>query len=112
MRVRACEVAALVPNRGIAVEAGGFRLAVFSVEGRVFALRDLCPHAGAPLSAGGAYLEEGIPVVVCPVHYWMFSLEDGRCPYHPAMQATAYAAQIEDGAVWVELPGQPTAGNT
>lgn len=111
MKVRACELSALVPNRGVAVKAGGRTLAVFLVEGRAYAVNDLCPHAGTPLSTGGAYLEAGAPVVVCPSHYWMFSLEDGACPYHPSMQAVVYPATIEDGAVWIELPGL-TADNT
>jgi nitrite reductase (NADH) small subunit len=108
MMVQVCEAAALQPGRGIAVKAGGKTLALFFVDGRVFAAHDLCPHAGAPLSEGGAYLEGGVPVVVCPSHYWMFSLEDGRCPYHKDMQARVFAAELRDGAVWVDLPGEPT----
>lgn len=110
-RVRVCRADEVVSDRGLAVKAGGEPLAIFRIGERVFAVRDLCPHAGSPLSAGAAYPDDdGKPVVVCPVHYWLFSLEDGSCPYHPGMQAVVYEAGVSDGEVWVELPEAAVQG--
>lgn len=104
-RTRVCDFHELVESQGRSFKVGDERVAVFRVGQTVYALRDICPHAGAPLSNGAAYPgDDGKPVVVCPVHYWLFSLEDGTCPYHAGMQAVVFPAAVEEGAVWVELP--------
>src|SRR4051794_13393551 len=39
--------------------------------GQVFALRDVCPHRAAPLSAGGFHRDAaGVETVQCPYHGW------------------------------------------
>jgi NAD(P)H-dependent nitrite reductase small subunit len=101
---RACAFTELVPNQGISVKFDSERVALFLVNDAVYAVRDRCPHQGALLSKGGAYPQtEGPPIVVCPVHYWTFSLTDGACPYHPNMQAVVFQAEVRDGEVWVNL---------
>lgn len=52
------------------VEYDGERVAVFNVDGRFFAISDLCPHAGGPLSEG--FIENGR--ITCPWHGWSFDL--------------------------------------
>ena len=47
----------------------------------VFALRDICPHRAAPLSAG--CVKSG--TVECPYHGWRFGLADGQCKEIPAL---------------------------
>ena len=50
--------------------------------GKVFALRDICPHRAVPLSAG-KILGDG--TVECPYHGWRFSQGDGQCTHIPAI---------------------------
>ena len=78
--------------------------------GQPFALRDICPHRGMPLSFGefdGDRLE-------CSYHGWQFDM-NGRCQHIPALiegdalQAekigvTAYRCQEQDGYIWVFVP--------
>ena len=53
--------------------------------GEVFALRDICPHRAAPLSAGSFHQEaSGAPSVECPYHGWRFGA-DGRCLAIPSL---------------------------
>jgi len=51
--------------------------------GAAFALRDVCPHRAAPLSAGQVVDEN----VTCPYHAWTFGASDGRCVSIPALPA-------------------------
>ena len=51
-------------------------------DGKIFALRDICPHRAAPLSAG-KILDDG--TVECPYHGWRFGQEDGQCSHIPAI---------------------------
>ena len=50
-------------------------IAVFRTgDGRVFALRDQCPHKGGPLSQGIVHGH----AVACPLHNWSISLASGE----------------------------------
>jgi len=51
-------------------------------DGNIFALRDICPHRAAPLSAG-RILDDG--TVECPYHGWRFGQENGQCNHIPAI---------------------------
>jgi len=53
--------------------------------GGLIALRDICPHRAAPLSAGSQGREDdGAESVACPYHGWRFGL-DGRCLAVPSL---------------------------
>ena len=60
-----------------------------SEDGTLFALRDVCPHRGAPLSRGRQCRdhENGAPVpaLACPYHGWRFSTLTGACVGVPAL---------------------------
>jgi phenylpropionate dioxygenase-like ring-hydroxylating dioxygenase large terminal subunit len=56
-----------------------------SPEGRLFALRDICPHRAAPRSAGRFHSEPGGgESVECPYHGWRFGA-DGGCVAIPSL---------------------------
>ncbi len=53
--------------------------------GQLFALRDICPHRAAPLSAGRFHQESsGATTVECPYHGWRFGA-DGACVAIPSL---------------------------
>src|SRR5437016_5877883 len=79
-------------------------------QGEVFALRDICPHRAAPLSAGR--IREG--TVECPYHGWRFR-PDGQCVHIPSLlqdqnmdvgriRVQSYASREQDGLIWVYVP--------
>jgi phenylpropionate dioxygenase-like ring-hydroxylating dioxygenase large terminal subunit len=80
-------------------------------DGRIFAMRDLCPHRGIPLSAGWFDGE----TVTCKYHGWEFEPCSGQCKVIPSLTdadtldatkiyAAAYPAEERDGHAWVYLP--------
>ena len=71
-------------------------VAVVKQRGKLFAFRNRCPHAGAPLSTGT--LHPGS--VQCPRHGWGFELHDGSCPLHPLYELRLYELREVDG--WIE----------
>lgn len=81
------------------VTVGDRDVAVFRSDGAVFAIDDLCPHAGASLSTG--YVEKGC--VTCPWHGWRFRLSDGAWADNPRVKTGHYRAVDENGTV-VVLP--------
>jgi nitrite reductase/ring-hydroxylating ferredoxin subunit len=80
--------------------------------GGLHALRNRCPHSGAPLCLGsiverasgnpGSYLSTGRPILRCPWHGWEYDLETGRCPDDARMRVAVYPVRIEGDRVLVE----------
>jgi nitrite reductase/ring-hydroxylating ferredoxin subunit len=93
------------------VEVEGRAIAIFNVDGSFYALRDVCPHQGAPLSKGpvigsvsatapGCYVyrpEE--KRVRCPWHGWEYDLRTGRSSFDPKRsRVRAFAVSVEHGS--------------
>ena len=56
--------------------------------GAVYALKDICPHRAAPLSAGKVVTDDqGQQAVECPYHGWLFRTGDGACSRIPSLVA-------------------------
>ena len=84
-------------------------------DGEAFALRDICPHRGVPLSAGKILPENAVQ---CPYHGWRFR-HDGVCSAIPSLvegqdmdptkiRVRSYPVREQDGLIWVyvaETPG-------
>jgi nitrite reductase/ring-hydroxylating ferredoxin subunit len=71
----------LQPGQGRLVELNHKRIALFNVGGRYYAIDDVCPHRGGPLSEGDL---EGA-AVVCPWHGAVFDLATGGVSRFPAV---------------------------
>ncbi len=81
------------------VQAGGHTLALFSVEGKLFAVDNRCPHMGFPLDRGS--VQDGI--LTSYWHYARFDLASGGTFDLFADDVPAYPVIIEDGDVWIDL---------
>jgi phenylpropionate dioxygenase-like ring-hydroxylating dioxygenase large terminal subunit len=113
----ACRASTLQAGRARTVLLLGIPLLVGRRSDRgLFALRDLCPHRGIPLSAGWFDGE----TVMCKYHGWRFDPCSGRCEEIPSLTsydsldpqkifAGAYPVEERDGHLWVYLP-PPGAG--
>lgn len=66
---------------------------LFNDGGEIVAAADVCPHKGAPLSAGE--FEDG--VVVCPLHGWEFDVRSGECVSMPEWPGLERANVTVDG---------------
>ncbi|MDR3508227.1 MAG: aromatic ring-hydroxylating dioxygenase subunit alpha [Caulobacteraceae bacterium] len=89
-------------------------------DGKVYALRDICPHRAAPLSAGKLVREPGgEEAVECPYHGWRFRT-DGVCSAIPSMvegqgvdvgriRVRRYPAQESQGMVFVWMASDARA---
>jgi len=86
-------------GQGKVVSVKGQDVAVFNVDGRIFALNNTCPHRGGPLGEG----ELDGPVVTCPWHGWRFDVETGVSPVVPTVSAKKYEVKIEGNDVFVEI---------
>ena len=86
---------------GLKVDLGEHRVAIFLVDGEVFAIGDRCSHAEASLSEGEIYDHE----VECPRHGSAFDIQSGEPLSLPATKSVpVYRVTVEGGTVYVELP--------
>ena len=85
-------------------------------DGRLFAMRDNCPHRGIPLSHGWFDGER----LTCRYHGWEFEPCTGQCALIPSLTAqdrldasriyaTAFPCEERDGYAWVFIP-RPGSG--
>jgi nitrite reductase/ring-hydroxylating ferredoxin subunit len=90
----------LAPGRGVCVETGGKKLALFLVDGKCFAIDEFCPHRQAPLHEGYCLGAE----IQCPWHATRFDLATGEHRSPPAKRGvTSYKVQIVADDVQVEV---------
>jgi nitrite reductase (NADH) small subunit len=99
-RVRVASVVDVPAGEGRVVQAGQHTLALFNVEGRLYAIDNACPHRGGPLGEGDL---EG-RVVSCPWHAWRWDVTTGLNVNNPALAMACFPVSVADGEVFVELP--------
>lgn len=96
-----------IPDPGkTLVEVAGEMVALFHVEGRYYALDDVCTHDGGPLADG----ELRDHKIACPRHGAKFDIRTGAALTMPAVRATrAHDVKVEGDGVWVRLRDDATA---
>jgi 3-phenylpropionate/trans-cinnamate dioxygenase ferredoxin subunit len=94
--VRICSLAELLPGECRTGWDGDTPIAVFNVDGTVYAIEDICTHDGSELTGGPI---DGFEVE-CPRHGARFDVRTGAALCPPAYEPTAkFPVRIEDG--WV-----------
>ena len=104
--VRIAALEELPVGRGVRVDIGRHRIAVFRIGDEVYAIGDRCSHAEASLAEGELYDTE----VECPRHGSEFDLATGEPATLPATQPVpVYAVRVESGEVMLDLPPEEDA---
>jgi len=81
------------------VEAGGKVIALFNVEGSVYALDNTCLHRGGPLGQGTLNGD----VVTCPLHMWEYNVRSGEKVNSPGVKVATYPVQVEGDDIKVSV---------
>jgi 3-phenylpropionate/trans-cinnamate dioxygenase ferredoxin subunit len=84
------------------VEINRTRIALFNLDGEIYAIEDVCTHDGGPLVEGK--IVNGHQVQ-CPRHGARFDIRTGAALSLPAFEPTkTYAVRIEGDEIWIEQP--------
>ena len=84
---------------GRRVEVGGFYIGVFNTEEGFYAVYDVCPHRGGPLSDGNV----AATTVTCPMHARKIDLRTGAVLDDDGLSCTfAFPVKIENGSVYLD----------
>jgi nitrite reductase (NADH) small subunit len=89
------------------VDAFGTEIALFNLDGVLFAVANACPHHGGPLCHGrvsgtrlpGAPYEHRFGredrILTCPWHGWEFDLGTGAALFDPTVRVRRFEVAVE-----------------
>ncbi len=90
-----------LPEGGkVQVDVDGEEIGLFRVDGKVYAINNICSHARAPLSDGEL---EGYEIA-CPLHGARFDIRTGEALTAPAFEpVSCYEVKIEGEDIYIAL---------
>ncbi len=104
---RICAEDAVPFLEGRRVEVGGLYVGVFNTEDGFYAVYDVCPHRGGPLSDG----DVAAGVVTCPLHARKIDLKTGDVLNDETLSCTfTFPVKIEDGSVYLDTRALASLG--
>jgi 3-phenylpropionate/trans-cinnamate dioxygenase ferredoxin subunit len=95
--VRVCTTSELLPGEYKVVYDGDVPIAVFNIDGELYAIEDVCTHDGGELTGGELRGYE----IECPRHGAKFDVRSGAVLCPPAYEPTAkFPVKVEDSSVF------------
>jgi len=95
--IRVCEQSELLPGEFKVVFDGDVPIAVFNIDGELYALEDVCTHDGGELTGGTI---EGFEIE-CPRHGARFDIRSGQVLCPPAYEPTAkFPVKVDNAVVY------------
>ena len=96
--VTVARVDELKPGARQLVDVDGSQLVVFNLEGKYYAIEDVCTHDGGQLTGGEVEGDQ----IICPRHGARFCIRTGAALTAPAYEPTAtFPVRIENGEIQV-----------
>ncbi len=97
--VEVCNLEDLREKRRKVVNLGKDQVALFYLDGNVYAINAVCAHKGGPLGEGELDDEE----VICPWHGFMYNVKTGVCLNHPGFSVKSFKTKVEKEKVYVDV---------
>ena len=79
----------------------GKTFALANVDGKLFAINNLCLHRGGPLGQG----ELQNKVVTCPWHGWQYDVTTGKLVNNPSIGVETYAVEVRGDDIFLAHSG-------
>jgi 3-phenylpropionate/trans-cinnamate dioxygenase ferredoxin component len=97
--INAGTVEEIPPGQYKTIDVDDVPIAVFNVEGKFYAIEDVCTHDGGILT-GGEFKD---CVITCPRHGARFDVRTGEVLAEPAYEPVAvFPVRVQDGMVQVK----------
>jgi len=91
----------VAPGAVIRVEVAGRAIALYNLDGTLYATDEICSHAYASLAEGFVDGE----TIECPLHGATFSIKTGEALSPPAVEPLAtYAVRVDGDDILVAIP--------
>lgn len=86
-------------GHGCTVAAGDTNVALFNVDGTIYAIRDACAHAGASLGSGQCNGK----IVRCRAHGWKYDVTTGFANGIDGFGVPTYPVKVVGGDILVRV---------
>jgi nitrite reductase/ring-hydroxylating ferredoxin subunit len=97
--VKVCKAEDIKAGCAKSVEVNGKSVGVYNVDGKFYAINDICGHRGGPLAEG----ELDGTTVICPWHGWRYNVTTGENELLPALPIEKYEVEVEEDDVLVDV---------
>jgi 3-phenylpropionate/trans-cinnamate dioxygenase ferredoxin subunit len=97
--VEAARLDQVLPGKGTTVTVSGKSVALFNVNGNIYAIDDSCRHQGSSLGTGKL---DG-KIVTCRGHGWRFDVTTGYVASSPGFGVDSYPVKVVDGKIMVAI---------
>jgi nitrite reductase/ring-hydroxylating ferredoxin subunit len=98
--IKVASVSDIQKGEARAIRVGeGRSIALFNVDGRIYATDNQCPHMGYPLTRG--VVRHGI--LTCDWHGRSFDLEGGGCFNQECDDLQTFPVEIRQNEIWIQL---------
>jgi 3-phenylpropionate/trans-cinnamate dioxygenase ferredoxin subunit len=97
-KVCRCSIEQVPAGTGTTFKVGGKDIAVFNIDGAVYAMDDVCIHAGASLGAGKL---EG-KILTCRAHGFKYDVTTGQVTTG-GLGVTSYPAKVVEGRILIAV---------
>ena len=81
------------------LQLDGKVIALANVEGKLYAINNVCLHRGGPLGQG----ELKGQIVTCPWHGWQYDVTTGKVAVNPAVGVETYPVEVRGDDVYVDV---------
>ncbi len=99
-RIRVCHIDDVAPGSMMKFEHGERVLAIYNVDGQIYATDNACTHGPGELSEGELYGD----VIECNFHGGQFNVRTGEVAGPPCLvPVKTYKVTVEDGQVFVAV---------
>jgi 3-phenylpropionate/trans-cinnamate dioxygenase ferredoxin component len=93
-----CKLEKLVPGDWEMADLEDTEVAVFNLDGKLYAIEDLCTHDGGYITGGRVDGDQ----ITCPRHNARFSVRNGACiTAHAYEPISTYPVRVKDGMIQV-----------
>lgn len=96
-RIKLAHINNIPEGKSIVVNAGENEIALYKIQGQIYALNNACPHMGGPLGEGD--IENFC--VTCPWHGWEFDIKTGTCITMPGEDAERFDIEIINDEIYI-----------
>lgn len=95
-----CSEADLPDGANRVIETNAGPIAVFNLQGSLYAIEDRCSHDGGDLASGPCDGDQ----IICPRHGARFCIRDGKALTPPAYEdLEAFPLRVEAGMIQVDI---------
>jgi NAD(P)H-dependent nitrite reductase small subunit len=96
---RICKLGELTEKIGKKFFINETEIAVFKINGKVYAVNNICPHKQSAIIYDGFVEDE---TVTCPSHGWIFDLKTGRMA-NGSKGLDSYETKVENEIVYAKV---------